>query len=891
MRYLSLSEQQLAKYPIALLVPTIRKTDILDTYFKPRDQVDPNDVIVFDLHMTRGKKKPLISEVKEYITEELVPAMEYLDVEYVLCTQAEYFKALTGATKTEAYSGYALDSEYGDFKVLYLPNYRARFHNPEKFDKFTDQAFDALRDHQAGKYNIPGSNIIHYEEYPKTLPEIKAWLDKLLELDCPLTIDTENFSLKHYDSGLGTISFAWNQHEGIAFPVDYYPIEGAVEAPYGKCVRNDAVRALLRDFFDKLKHTAVYHNISYDVYILIYQLYMDDILDTKGLLKGLDVLLRDWHCTKQITFLATNSCAGNRLGLKDQSQEFAGNYAEDEIEDITKIPLDQLLRYNLVDSLCTWFVYDKHRPTMLEDGQERIYRDIFQPAIKDIIQMQLTGLPVDIERVAEVKNILETVRDQSLKDMQHSPIVAELIDNLNRAWVEKRNSELKVKRVTLLDADEKFNPNSNPQLQMLLFGIMGLPVLGRTESGAPSTDGDTLKNLSNHTNDPECIDVLAALRDYKAVDKLLSAFIPAFETAQLGNDGWHYLFGNFNLGGALSGRLSSSKPNLQNLPSNGSMKLSKKLMELIGDACKGYIYGDTLMLGKLIKSAVVAPPGWLFIGLDFSSLEDRISALTTKDPNKLKVYTDGFDGHCLRAYTYFSEDMPDIDPDSVESINSIEKKYKSLRQDSKAPTFAMTYQGTPITLQNNCGFSAEKANKIYDRYQEMYAVSVKWVDDQLEEATDTGYVTVAFGLRVRTPLLKQVIRGTSKTPYEAEAEGRSAGNAMGQSYCMLNSRAGSEFMEKVRSSKFALDIRPSAQIHDAQYFIARDNMETILYTNEHLVKAVEWQEDPAIAHPDVKLGGELSIFYPDWSKELELPNHATKEIVEEKIAKFVEGLD
>ena len=79
----------------------------------------------------------------------------------------------------------------------------------------------------------------------------------------------------------------------------------------------------------------------------------------------------------------------------------------------------------------------------------------------------------------------------------------------------------------------------------------------------------------------------------------------------------------------------NSNPNLQNLPSNSKY-------------------------GKLIKSCVQAGEGWLFVGLDFASLEDRISALTTKDKNKLKVYLENYDGHCLRAYAYFGEEMPDI---------------------------------------------------------------------------------------------------------------------------------------------------------------------------------------------------------------------------------------
>lgn len=273
------------------------------------------------------------------------------------------------------------------------------------------------------------------------------------------------------------------------------------------------------------------------------------------------------------------------------------------------------------------------------------------------------------------------------------------------------------------------------------------------------------------------------------------------------------------------------------------------------------------------------------MGLDFASLEDKISALTTKDPNKIKVYTDGYDGHSLRAYSYWTEQMPDIDPNSVESINSIQKKYKPQRQDSKPPTFALTYQGTYSTLMKNCGFSMEEAKRIENSFKELYKVSIDWVASKLDQACIDGFVTVAFGLRVRTPLLAQVIRGNGKTPHEAEAEGRSAGNALGQSWCLLNSRAWSEFMGKVRESEHRLDIRPCAQIHDAGYALVRDDSKAVAYVNEHLVKAVEWQEHPDIQHDQVHLGGELSIFWPTWAKEIVIPNGTTENQLSETIRK------
>lgn len=236
--------------------------------------------------------------------------------------------------------------------------------------------------------------------------------------------------------------------------------------------------------------------------------------------------------------------------------------------------------------------------------------------------------------------------------------------------------------------------------------------------------------------------------------------------------------------------------------------------------------------------------------------------------------TEGFDGHCLRAYSYFQDQMLDIDPESVDSINSIADKYPNLRQDSKTPTFALTYQGTHHTLMDG-GFTEEMAKKIEAAYHHLYRVSDEWVAERIAQAGQDGYATVAFGLRVRTPLLKQVILGNSKTPYEAAAEGRTVGNAFGQSWCLLNTRAGIEFNRQVRVSEYRLMIRPCAQIHDAQYFLVDDNIDAILFLNKHLVKAVQWQDHPDIWHDQVKLSGSVDIFYPDWSKSFTLPHDAS----------------
>lgn len=621
-------------YPVCLLVPHINGTQLRNAYVT--GNFDEKSVIAIDLFYNQGVKKTTAAQMREYIVNELVPILKEYFVKYIIVSDSFYFKVFTKVPKVDAYLGYTLDTEFGDFKVVFVPSYKAIFYDPIKIKQKIKQGIDAVLAEMDGTYKEPGTDIIQFAYYPQTVDEIEQALIYLLEMEKPLTIDIETFDLKHPTAGIGTISFAWSKHQGIAFAVDYRPIEGATELLFGEEVRNEPVRAMLKAFFEELAHKAIYHNIAFDVYILIYQLFMKSILDTEGLLEGIDVMLRDWDDTKLITYLAINSCAGNKLGLKEQSQEFAGNYAMEEIKDIRRIPLDKLLKYNLVDALSTWYVHEKRYQTMIDEDQLNIYETVFKPATVDIIQMQLTGLPVNMERVLEVKAILQADNDAALNTIMSSDIVSKFTYKMNEKWVNYKNTTLKKKRVTLADAKEIFNPNSGPQLQELLYVELGLPIITYTDTKQASTDGDSIKALITHAKVPEVIEFLKALMAYKTVDKILSSFIPAMEKATLGEDNWYYLFGNFNLGGTVSGRLSSSNPNLQNLPANSKY-------------------------AKLIKSCFQAPPGYVLVGLDFASLEDRISALTTKDPNKLKVYTDGYDGHSLRAVAYFGEFMPDIE--------------------------------------------------------------------------------------------------------------------------------------------------------------------------------------------------------------------------------------
>lgn len=110
------------------------------------------------------------------------------------------------------------------------------------------------------------------------------------------------------------------------------------------------------------------------------------------------------------------------------------------------------------------------------------------------------------------------------------------------------------------------------------------------------------------------------------------------------------------------------------------------------------------------------------------------------------------------------------------------------------------------------------------------------------------------------------------------AEARTAGNALGQSWGLLNNRAASAFMKKVRDRPYLRsDIRICCQIHDAQYYLVKASPEVLLWFNEKLTQEVKWQNHPDIYHDHVKLSGSVSIFYPSWAEETKIANTSTLE--------------
>lgn len=784
--------------------------------------------------------KVTVKQARSYL-DALLPELEADGIELIYAADAEYFRQLVGKIgNADAHIGYVYPcavAGYEHMNVVLGASFASIFHNPATQTKI-NQTLDALIAFNDGKYLPPGSSLFDNVILLDDLNHIKQLLQELLKLS-QVTCDIETLSLHFRDAGISTIAFSKDQHSAWAFPVNTHGGFG------------EATRELLKEFFTTYTSTHIWHNAGYDLKVIVYTLWMKHPLDFEGMYEGIGIMTRNFHCTRLIAYLALNSCARVQYSLKVLAQEFAGNYAEQNIDNVLLIEPQQLLKYNCVDTMATWYVFNKYYQKMIDDNQNELYEGLFKDSVALLIQIELTGMPINMEKVLYAEAELLRIQQEHTVNLFSSKIIQDFNLKLQQTAYEVKQASLKKKIVTLADfSTVVFNPASGPQCQELIYDVLGLPVIDKTKKKQPATGNKTLSKLKKHTTDSDVIEVLNALIELGKVTKILSAFIPAFKDAWLKADGCHYLHGNFNLGGTVSGRLSSNNPNLQNLPA-----------------------GSTY--GKLIKDCFSAPKGWIMFGADFASLEDRISALTTKDPNKLKVYEDGFDGHSLRAYTYYKEQMPSI-VDTVASINTIADLFDALRSRSKAPTFALTYQGTHITLMKNCGFTEQEAKLIETRYHELYQVSDKWIQDKLRQASIDGYVTAAFGLRVRTPLLKQIVFGSKSIPFEAAAEGRTAGNALGQSYGLLNNRAAVDFNKRILNSTMRGKILPTSLIHDAIYGMVKDDIDNVFWLNENLPDCMAWQELPEIQHPTVKLSGEVDLHYPSWKYKYTLPNGSTK---------------
>lgn len=580
-RYLT-NNDEAEQYDIAILIKESNfDADMLESYYLNNlALVGLSHLNVIFYSLEYKSKKPLAKDMANYVSN-LDELIKEKPIRYMYIADANYFKYIT---KEKPMANLTTFFPKDNYEVTFGINYSSIKYSEENRDKLI-MSLQAIKDKEDNNYKKLGTDIIKKVFYPETDIEILSAL-KWLATQPVLAIDIETYGLEFHTAGIGTISFAYSEHEAIAFGVDFS----------NNHKPNKNIRKFLKDFFDNYTGKAIYHYAGYDIKVLIYQLYMKDMLDTEGLYLGLDTLTNNFDDTMIIAHLALNSCSKPSLSLKDLALPFAGNYAE-EVKDITKLSKDRLLKYNVIDTISTRYVYNKYYPLMVNEQQEEVYETLMKDTVRLLLLTELTGMPVDMDKVIVAENLLTSERDKAYKYLMSLQDIDTATQLIREDKVEKANKKLKTKKHTVdmpRYQKEVFNVNSGDHLQVLLYKVLALPVIELTKSKQPSTKAKVIEDLKAFANEEQS-KLLDALIDYMSVNKILTTFIPALKGAILKPDGNYYLHGNFNITGTVSFRLSSSSPNLQQLPSHSRW-------------------------AKCIKMCFTGHEGTIFCGADFNSL-------------------------------------------------------------------------------------------------------------------------------------------------------------------------------------------------------------------------------------------------------------------------------
>jgi len=340
------------------------------------------------------------------------------------------------------------------------------------------------------------------------------------------------------------------------------------------------------------------------------------------------------------------------------------------------VPVADAARYCAADSEMVLRLRAAFQPELEDHQLVQLLDTIELPLLPVLVDMEWRGVRIDVERLGEISRTF--ARE-----------LAELERSIYRA------------------AGTDFNINSTPQLRHVLFDKIQLPVLKKTKTGA-STDYEVLEQLAAAGHE-----VPKLLIEYRELSKLKSTYVdalPGFINPATGR-----IHTSFNQTGAATGRLSSSDPNLQNIPVRTAR-------------------------GEAIRRAFVAPPGALLLTADYSQIELRLLAHLSGDPAFVRAFEQGGDIHRQTAAIIFG--VPQ------EQVTS------EMRARAKTINFGTIYGQGPFALARQLGITQEEARAFIQEYFTRFAGVRAWLDRTVVEAREKGYVETLFGRRRYVPELK-----------------------------------------------------------------------------------------------------------------------------------------
>ncbi len=495
----------------------------------------------------------------------------------------------------------------------------------------------------------------------------QAELDDLvatLQQQPRFAIDTETIGLGH-NAQLCGICIAWEAGSGVYIPI--------LSPQSDQHLDQSAVLETLRPLLESPTPEKIGHNIKYDQLVLKHAgidlagatfdtMIAAFLTNQPGM--GMDALalsLLDHHTIPIIDL----------IGPKPRSTKAPPQKTMDQVA------LEIITDYAAEDADITWRLYEIFSPMLDDMDVMQLANDVEMPLVDVLATMEWHGIRVD----------------------------AEVLDK-QRESLQKRTDIL---RGEILDsAGVDFNPDSPKQLADVLFNHMNLPVQKRTKTG-PSTDIEVLQKLADHddlTDEQKRVPQLIV--EYRQLTKLIGTYLRNLVEAISPND--NRIHASFHQTGAATGRLSSSNPNLQNIP----------------------IRTD---LGRQIRRAFVAEPGHQLISADYSQIELRILAHLSEDPALLEAFASNQDIHTAVAMQVFD----------LESPEQVTAEY---RTHAKTINFGIIYGVTAFGLARRIdNLDMKSADALIESYKKRFAQIDQFLQDCIAQAMNLGHVTTILGRR------------------------------------------------------------------------------------------------------------------------------------------------
>ena len=519
-----------------------------------------------------------------------------------------------------------------------------------------------------------------------SIERLEEWVNRLSSVTF-FAIDTETTSIDYMSAKLVGVSFAVGVGEAAYLPLAHDYVDVPAQVDFDKAIK------ALKPVLENESIAKVGQNLKYDL----------SVLASYGLtLKGelYDTMMESYVLNSVATRHNMDALARHYLDIATTSFEDVAGKGASQLT-FNQVPLDVARDYAAEDADVTYRLHQALWPLIEREPKlQHIFRDVEMPLVRVLSKIERQG----------------ALLDPGLLNKQSSELGRRIEELKDAAWS---------------SAQEEFNLDSPKQLQEIFFEKQGLPVLKKTPGGKPSTAEPVLVDLARDYELP------ALILEYRGLAKLKSTYTDKLPKDINTDSGRVHT--SYHQAVTATGRLSSSDPNLQNIP----IKTAQ---------------------GRKVRAAFVAPEGKKILAADYSQIELRIMGHLSGDEGLLQAFSEGLDVHSFTASEVFNVEIQSVTEDQ--------------RRSAKAINFGLIYGMSAFGLAKQLDISRALAQDYIDSYFSRYPKVLDYMEQTKEQASKLGYVETVFGRRLYLPEInaKQVMRrqAAERTAINAPMQGTAA---------------------------------------------------------------------------------------------------------------------